>query len=77
MLLVPITNTPPDSKLTGVPEIVTPGPPADIVVLSIENAVGFAVKTWPSTVRISAGIIIAVAKDSVLVPITTSLPFLS
>ena len=74
MLLVPMTNIPPGSKLTGVPEIVTPGPPADIVVPSMENAVGFAVKTCPSTVSISAGVIIAVANDSVLVPITTSLP---
>ena len=71
---MPMTNIPPGSKLTGVPEIVTPGPPADIVVPSMENAVGFAVKTCPSTVRMSAGVIIAVANDSVLVPITTLLP---
>ena len=71
---MPMTNIPPGSKLTGVPDIVTPGPPADIVVPSMENALGLAVKTCPSTVSISAGVIIAVANNSVLVPIITSSP---
>ena len=50
-MLPPTSNTPDASKLIGVPEIVTPGPPAEMVVPSIENAVGFAVKTCPATVK--------------------------
>ena len=38
-------------RLTGVPAIVSPGPPAEIVVPAIENAVGFGVKTWFPTVK--------------------------
>lgn len=68
---MPISKTPFDSKLTGVPLIVTPGPPAVIVVPSIEKAVGFAVKTCPSTVKISAGVIAAEPIISVLLPTTT------
>ena len=43
-VLLPTSNTPDASKLIGVPKTVTPGPPAEMVVPSIENAVGFAVK---------------------------------
>ena len=50
-MLLPTSKTPDASKLIGVPEIVTPGPPAEMVVPSIENALGFAVKTCPATVK--------------------------
>ena len=36
-----MTKLPDDPKLTGFPAIVTPGPPAEIVVPAIGNAVGF------------------------------------
>ena len=51
MVLFPMSKIPSASKRTGVPEIVTPGPPAEMVVPSIEKAVGFAVKTCPATVN--------------------------
>ena len=52
VVLLPITRDPDGPKLTGVPEIVTPGPPADNVVPAIEKAVGFGVKTCPPAVSI-------------------------
>ena len=48
---VPISRTPLLSRLMGVPEMVTPLPPAVIVCPSMENAEGLAVKTWPPTVK--------------------------
>lgn len=51
VILVPITKLPDFSKLTGVPEIVTPGPPAEIFVPATKKAVGLAVKVWPPTVK--------------------------
>lgn len=58
-----MTKLPDGPKLTGVPAIVTPGPPSEIVVCAIGNAVGFGVKTWFPTVK-------AVGDSSViLVPI--------
>lgn len=56
IVLLPMSKTPDASKLIGVPEIVTPGPPAEILVPSIENAVGFAVKTSPATVNTDPGV---------------------
>ena len=50
-----MSRTPDACKLTGVPEIVTPGPPAEMVVPSIEKATGFAVKTCPATVNTDDG----------------------
>ena len=46
MVLLPILKRPEGPKLTIVPSIVAPGPPAEIVVPSIENTVGLGVKTW-------------------------------
>ena len=34
----------------GVPEIVTPGPPAVMVVPAMEKAVGLGVNVWPAMV---------------------------
>lgn len=50
MVLLPMSKMPDACKLIGVPEIVTPGPPTEMVVPSIEKAVEFAVKTCPATV---------------------------
>ena len=54
MVLLPTSKRPDACKATGIPEIVTPGPPAEMVVPSMENAVGFAVKTCPATVNTDA-----------------------
>ena len=54
-MLLPTSKRPDAPKLIGVPEIVKPGPPAEMAVPSIENAVGFAVKTCPATVKIEGG----------------------
>ena len=51
VVLLPMSKTPDACKLIGVPDIVTPGPPAEMVVPSIEKSVGFAVKTCPATVN--------------------------
>ena len=69
---MPISSTPFGSRLIGVPDIVTPGPPAVIVVPSMTNAVGLAVNTCPSIVKISAGVIVAERIISVLLPTTTN-----
>ncbi|KAK3170359.1 hypothetical protein OEA41_009746 [Lepraria neglecta] len=45
IVLLPMSKIPDIPKLTTVPSIVTPGPPAEMGVPSIENAVGFGVKT--------------------------------
>ena len=50
MELLPMSRTPEGFKLTRVPLIVTSGPPAEIVVQSIEKAVGLGVETSPPTV---------------------------
>lgn len=50
-VLEPMTNTPDGPRLIGVPEIVTPFPPGNIVVPAIEKAVGLAVKVWPPTAK--------------------------
>ena len=50
ILLLPISNNPEVSKLTRVPSMLTPEPPAEIMMPSIENAVGFGVKILPPTV---------------------------
>ena len=48
IVVFPITNSPPWCIETGVPEIVTPGPPAVMVVPLIAKAVGFGVNVWPA-----------------------------
>ena len=50
MVLLPIFNIPEGPKLTIVESTIAPGPPAEIVVPSMENAVGLGVKTWPPMV---------------------------
>ena len=50
ILLLPISRIPEVSRLTQVPPMLTPGPPAEMVVPSIENAVGLGVNNWPPTV---------------------------
>ena len=50
MVLPPITKSPPDCSCMGVPEIVTPGPPAVMVVPSMGKAVGLGVNVWPAMV---------------------------
>lgn len=50
IMLLPISRIPEAPKLTTVPSTVTPGPPAEIVVPSIEKAVGLGVKVSPPTV---------------------------
>ena len=73
MLLLPMSKIPLVSSRTGVPEIVTPGPPAERVVPSIENAVGLAVKTWPPTVNTAApGPRVGVAEGSVMLRLPMS-----
>ena len=44
MVLVPMTKDPDGPSETGVPDIVTPGPPAERVVPATTKAVGLAVK---------------------------------
>ena len=46
----PITNSPPGCSSIGVPEMVTPGPPAVMVVPSTEKALGLGVNVWPAMV---------------------------
>ena len=48
-ILVPIFRIPDASRRIGVPAIVTPGPPAEIMVLVMGNAIQLGVKTWPPT----------------------------
>ena len=58
IVLVPIISIPPDSRPTGVPDIVRPGPPAIIFVPSIKRAVGVpaaAVKVCPAMVKTGGG----------------------
>ena len=43
-VLVPMSKDPDGPNETGVPDIVTPGPPAERVVPATTRAVGFAVK---------------------------------
>ena len=62
-VLFPTSKTPDAPKLILVPETVTPEPPAEMAVPSIENAVGFAVKTCPATVKIEGGGAGASSKD--------------
>ena len=50
ILLLPISRIPEVPKLMTVPSMVTPGPPAEIVVPSIEKDVGLGVKVSPPTV---------------------------
>ena len=50
IVLLPITNSPSGCSSMGVPEIVTPRPPAVIVVPSTEKAVGLGVNVWPAMV---------------------------
>ena len=50
IVLLPITNSPPGRSSMGVPEIVTPGPPAVTVLPSMEKAVGLGVNVWPAMV---------------------------
>lgn len=50
IVVFPITNSPSCCNRTGVPEIVTPGPPAVMVVSLIEKAVGLGVNVWPAMV---------------------------
>lgn len=51
IVLLPSTNPAPEGcSVISVPAMVTPGPPAEMVVPAIENAVGFGVKTSFPTV---------------------------
>ena len=50
ILLLPISKIPEVSKLTRVPSMLTPDPPAEMMVPSIENAVGLGVKILPPTI---------------------------
>ena len=50
IVLLPITNFPPGCSRMGVPKMVTPGPPAVMVVPSTEKAVGLGVNVWPAMV---------------------------
>lgn len=50
IVVFPMTNTPSCGSDIGVPETVTPGPPAVMVVPSMGKAVGFGVNVWPATV---------------------------
>ena len=72
-VLVPISSVPDDSRLIGVPDIVTPGPPAEIMVLPIANSVGLGVKTWPPTVYTPGVLVLAAIATlsmlAILVPI--------
>lgn len=36
---------------TGVPDVMTPGPPAEMLVPAIEKSVGLAVNDWPPTTK--------------------------
>ena len=50
IVVFPITNSPPFCSSTGVPLIVTPAPPAVILVPLTAKAVGFGVNVWPAMV---------------------------
>ena len=52
MVRVPMTRVPEGSRLTRVPEMVMPGPPAERVVPAIEMADGLTVKVWSPIVKI-------------------------
>ena len=69
MVLLPILKRPEGPKLTIVPSTVAPGPPADIVVPSMENAVGLGVKTWAPMVY-AVGETSLTGRDIVLPPIS-------
>ena len=66
-VLLPTTKVPEACKSTGVPAIVMPGPPAVIVVPSIEIAVGLGVKASLPTVN-AVGKAWSAEKDIVLPP---------
>ena len=50
IVLLPITSSPSGWRRMGIPEMVTPGPPAVMVVPSMEKAVGLGAKVWPAMV---------------------------
>ena len=69
-MLLPISRVPEDPKLTIVPSMVTPGPPAEMVVPSIEKAVGLGVKTWfPMVYTVGVGEAASRPREMVLLPI--------
>ena len=56
-VLLPMTKLPEAGKSTGVPAIFTPGPPAVIVVPSIDIAVGLGIKTsLPIEISVGLGV---------------------
>ena len=55
MVLVPMIKCPEGPRLTGVPEIVSSGPPAERMVEAMENAEGLAVMVSPAMVKIADG----------------------
>ena len=69
-MLLPISRIPEDPRLTTVPSIVTPGPPADMVVPSSGKAVGLGVKTWfPTVYTFGVGEAASRPREMVLLPI--------
>lgn len=50
-VLSPTTRVPPLCNDTGVPDTIMPNPPAETVCPATTEAVGFAVKVWPPTVK--------------------------
>ena len=73
VVLVPMTRLPEGPKLTDVPNVVTPGPPAERVVPAIENAIGCGVKTWSLTVNdgcegSGANVRIPIADPGIFIP---------
>ena len=70
-MLLPILRIPEDPKLTIVPSMVTPGPPAKMVVPSMENAVGLGVKTWfPTVYAVEVGEAASTPREILLLPIS-------
>ena len=49
-VVFPITNFAPSSRNMDVPLTITPGPPAVMVVPSMEKALGLGVNVWPAMV---------------------------
>ena len=69
-VLLPMTKLPEACKSTDVPAIMTPGPPAVIVVPSIEIAVGLGVKTSLPTVNTVGKARLVGITAKVLLPMT-------
>ena len=74
MILVPMTMFPEGPKLTGVPEMVRPGPPAVSAVPARDMTVGFKVRGWPATVYIDGGAEAGYVCRGMVLPPTTKFP---